>query len=48
MKIYMLLMLIAMFVGFSYAPVRTPADRASRRRPIRSQPDAQRMSSGRV
>jgi hypothetical protein len=48
MKIYLLLMLIAMFVGFSYAPLRAPADRASRRRPIRGQPDAQRMSSGRI
>ncbi len=26
MKIYMLMMLVAMFVGFSYAPVRAPAE----------------------
>jgi hypothetical protein len=26
MKIYMLLMLIAMFVGFSYVPARAPAE----------------------
>ena len=25
MKMYMLLMLVAMFVGFSYVPVRAPA-----------------------
>lgn len=25
MKMYMLLMLMAMFVGFSYAPLRAPA-----------------------
>jgi hypothetical protein len=26
MKIYMLLMLVAVFVGFSYVPVRRPAE----------------------
>ena len=40
MKIYMLLMLIGVFVGFSYLPIRGEAKPASGAAPIRCRPDA--------
>lgn len=48
MKMYMLLMLMAMFVGFSYVPLRAPAKPREPTAPDLWQPDAQQMSSGRI
>lgn len=48
MKIYMLLMLIAVFVGYSYVPLRRQAEPRDAATPDSVPAYAQRMSSRRV
>jgi hypothetical protein len=48
MKIYMLLMLVAVFVGYSYVPVRRQAEPRDAAAPDSVPAYAQRMSSHRV
>jgi hypothetical protein len=48
MKIYMLLMLMAVFVGYSYVPVRSRAQARDSAPPDSLPAYAQRMSSRRI